>query len=125
MQGRNYVIQQIAAIDLTNTGATVAMANFYVPATGAQIVEAMFVGSTAGGFTTSGTHQVAVQSAAGVDITNSTTFSCDLAAGTVGGIATNNGVSAGDKGTEIQLIWTEAGTVTNGAIVDVHVIWAL
>ncbi len=125
IQGRNYVVTKASAIDLTNTGGTGLCANLTIPATGAEIVEATIIGSTAGGVTTSGTHQVELMNTAGVAITDTVTFAGGLADDAVGGILTGNQVAAGDKGEEILFNWTEAGTVTNGAIVDVEVVWAL
>ena len=124
LQERNYMVDHHVAVDLGDASGT-GVLRIYVPATGAEIVEAMMIGNTVGAVTTSGVHTITIRSSAGVALTDSVAYDAETADGTVGAIFTGNGVSAGNKGTELQFIQTETGTITDGAIVDVHVIWAL
>jgi len=124
---RDFVITEAHALDIDDTPGDVTT-GMLCPGDGAKVVRVSITIRTAG--TGSFNHELILEhglAAAGVALTPQIDVLADAAAGV---IVTGSGLQPADQaatieGTTIQFLNAESGSITDGAIVDVSVLWEL
>ncbi len=124
---RSFVITSATGVDLVNADGDVAT-GMLCPGDGATVVRVSYTILTAG--TGTQNHDLDLEhglAGAGVALTPTISVLADAAAGT---IVTGDGLEqdaqpATAEGTQIQIKNVEAGAISNGAILDVSVLWQL
>ena len=124
---RSFVITSAAAIDVGNAAGDVAT-GMLCPGDNAKVVRVSYTMQTAG--TGSENHNLTLEhglAAAGVALTPIIDVLADAAAGV---IVTGDGLEFDDQpntieGTMIQILNAEEGAISDGAILDISVLWQL
>lgn len=124
---RTFVLSEAAAVDLVNADGDVPT-GMLCPEDDAHVVHITYTVQTTGG--DSENHQLVLEhglGAAGVALTASINVANDAAAGA---IVTGDGLAyasqpATVRGTQIQILNTEGGAISNGLILDVSILWEL
>ena len=124
---RSFVITGAIGVDLGNADGDVAT-GMLCPGDGAKVVRVSYTMKTAG--TGSENHDIDLEhglAAAGVALTGTISVLADAAAGV---IVTGDGLDfaaqpATVEGTVIQVKNVEAGAISDGAILDISVLWQL
>ena len=124
---RSFVITSATGVDLVNADGDVAT-GMLCPGDGATVVRVSYTMLTAG--TGTENHNLDLEhglAGAGVALTPTIDVLADAAAGTIvtGDGLVHDAQPATVEGTQIQIKNVEEGAISNGAILDVSVLWQL